>query len=557
MNSQNYLLLLNEIYTNGYTDNILDIISVLAVISGICVIISKNPIVSVLHLIALFANVSFYLIIIGLNFIGLSYLIIYIGAVNERIGNVALVQIQLYKVFKCWFFCLVWNIGLFLLPNYKYENRYLCEAYTIGAPVLNNRFNNFIINNNYTLNRNFYTPLKFVTRLNQPKLYSTFVDKNVFKDTDFLAWFSGFIDAEGSFKIKKDPRRSKSPFVFEFLINLHKDDIKVLEYIQTRLNLGKINNFGNSSRLSVSNKSGILQVIDILTQYPLKTAKRLDFEDWQKAFQLYYKENTIDSRDDVLSTIDKIKEGMNKGRSYEIYDSNNTNITIYWLLGFIEGEGSFNVVKDEFITTFSLGQVSKDRPLLEKIVEFLISYAGKFYIKKNSIGIYDKTKDNFINQNPYSEIRSSNLDFLRKVLVPLLKDLHWLSKKHKDFVDWTFILELKAAGLHKTPEGKEIILKLCSQMNNNRLSTNNSNIEYPLVDRVQLHNEIQNLLTQSTSPLRKVKLVSLLDEKGELIKSFPSVYSCAKYLGVNKYKINKNLNKSIVVNDTVYYIRND
>jgi len=82
MNSEKYLFLVNEIYTNGYTDYILDIISVLAVISGICVIISKNPIVSVLHLIGLFAYVSFYLIIIGLNFIGLSYLIVYIGAVS-------------------------------------------------------------------------------------------------------------------------------------------------------------------------------------------------------------------------------------------------------------------------------------------------------------------------------------------------------------------------------------------------------------------------------------------------------------------------------------------
>jgi len=76
MNNEKYLFLLNEIYTNGYTDYILDILSILAVISGICVIISKNPVVSVLHLIALFANVSFYLIIIGLNFIGLSYLIV-------------------------------------------------------------------------------------------------------------------------------------------------------------------------------------------------------------------------------------------------------------------------------------------------------------------------------------------------------------------------------------------------------------------------------------------------------------------------------------------------
>ena len=101
MNTEKYLFLLNETYTNGYTNYVLDIISVLAVISAICVIIHKNPIVSVLHLIALFAYVSFYLIIIGLNFIGLSYLIVYIGAVKERILNeiAALVQIQLYKVF--------------------------------------------------------------------------------------------------------------------------------------------------------------------------------------------------------------------------------------------------------------------------------------------------------------------------------------------------------------------------------------------------------------------------------------------------------------------------
>lgn len=195
MNSYNYLLLLNEIYTNGYTHNILDIISVLAVVSGICVIISKNPIVSVLHLISLFAYVSFYLIIIGLNFIGLSYLIVYIGAVNKRIKIAALVKIQLYKVLKYvnsrhvtdlnWFF-LEWNIDPFLLPNYKDENRYVGKAYTIGAPTLNNRLKNFIINN-YTLNRNFYTPIKFATILNQPKLYSTFVDKNVLAGYRFFS----------------------------------------------------------------------------------------------------------------------------------------------------------------------------------------------------------------------------------------------------------------------------------------------------------------------------------------------------------------------------------
>src|SRR6187402_3622295 len=76
------LFLINETFTNGYISNILDIMTVLAIFCAISVIVNKNPIISVLFLIGLFASISSYLIIIGLNFIGLSYLIVYIGAVS-------------------------------------------------------------------------------------------------------------------------------------------------------------------------------------------------------------------------------------------------------------------------------------------------------------------------------------------------------------------------------------------------------------------------------------------------------------------------------------------
>jgi NADH-ubiquinone oxidoreductase chain 6 len=78
----NTLFLLIESYTNGYRTEILDIISLLAILCGILVIISKNPIVSVLFLIGLFLSISSYLMILGLNFIGLSYLLVYVGAVS-------------------------------------------------------------------------------------------------------------------------------------------------------------------------------------------------------------------------------------------------------------------------------------------------------------------------------------------------------------------------------------------------------------------------------------------------------------------------------------------
>jgi NADH-ubiquinone oxidoreductase chain 6 len=76
------LYVLNEIITNSLNYNFLNIISMLSILSGIFVIVSKNPIVSVLFLIALFLTIACYLMMLGINFIGLSYLLVYVGAVS-------------------------------------------------------------------------------------------------------------------------------------------------------------------------------------------------------------------------------------------------------------------------------------------------------------------------------------------------------------------------------------------------------------------------------------------------------------------------------------------
>jgi len=61
---------------------IVNIIEIFFLLSGLAVIVARNPIVSVLFLISLFLLVSIYLIIIGVHFIGISYLLVYIGAVS-------------------------------------------------------------------------------------------------------------------------------------------------------------------------------------------------------------------------------------------------------------------------------------------------------------------------------------------------------------------------------------------------------------------------------------------------------------------------------------------
>jgi NADH-ubiquinone oxidoreductase chain 6 len=76
------LYILIEYYSNGYNVEFLDLVSLVTVLCGILVIISKNPVVSVLFLIGLFLSIACYLITLGLNFIGISYLLVYVGAVS-------------------------------------------------------------------------------------------------------------------------------------------------------------------------------------------------------------------------------------------------------------------------------------------------------------------------------------------------------------------------------------------------------------------------------------------------------------------------------------------
>jgi len=76
------LYLLNETFTNGSNHALLTFVSLASIFCGIFVIISKNPIVSVLFLIGLFLNIAGYLMLLGINFIGLSYLLVYVGAVS-------------------------------------------------------------------------------------------------------------------------------------------------------------------------------------------------------------------------------------------------------------------------------------------------------------------------------------------------------------------------------------------------------------------------------------------------------------------------------------------
>jgi len=169
------LYYLNEIFTNGLNYNFLTILSIIAILCGIFVIISKNPIVSVLFLIGLFLTIACYLMMLGINFIGLSYLLVYVGAVsilflfilmliNVRISE--LVVNSSNSIPLAIMIGIFFNISLSKLFPYKFSLELSLSKLFItqnlqGQEIYSIRNNiNYILNNFYNLYNN---ELSFVT----------------------------------------------------------------------------------------------------------------------------------------------------------------------------------------------------------------------------------------------------------------------------------------------------------------------------------------------------------------------------------------------------------
>ena len=60
---------------------LIDILAFGTLLSSVLVITSKNPVIAVIFLISVFLNASGYLILLGIGFVGISYIIVYIGAI--------------------------------------------------------------------------------------------------------------------------------------------------------------------------------------------------------------------------------------------------------------------------------------------------------------------------------------------------------------------------------------------------------------------------------------------------------------------------------------------
>ena len=61
---------------------LIDLLAWGTIFSSVLVIVSVNPVIAVIFLIAVFCNAAGFLILLGVGFIGISYIILYVGAIT-------------------------------------------------------------------------------------------------------------------------------------------------------------------------------------------------------------------------------------------------------------------------------------------------------------------------------------------------------------------------------------------------------------------------------------------------------------------------------------------
>lgn len=424
---------------------------------------------------------------------------------------------------------------------------------------------------NLVENRLFYSTLSCKDNSN-----SQFIihheDQQIALSYDFIEWFRGFTDAEGCFLIAK----SGNTFAFRFLIKLHADDINTLNFIRSSLGgVGDVTSIGSVAYYKVTSQKGIKFILEIFTKYPLNSNKHLNFIAFREAYMLYI--SSVSKTEELAKEITILKDSMNKKRtSFDSDKSHKINITDYWLLGFVEGDGSFCIAKKGLILTFALGQKG-NLALMEAIQSYLLNLANKNYSATGYTKAQNENR-NFIYLTKSIRKSSSEFiyvlivkdkDYIENILIPYFDSLIFHSKKELDYLDWKSVGKLKNLGLHYLPEGLKLIELILSQMNENRLS---SAVVKP-VERNFIISEVARLLKGPSNyenhegkifikSLNKYHSgrtrtkVELKDQEGLVFKTFDSMNKCAEFLGVSTHTVSKRMktNSPISYNNKELFI---
>ena len=379
-------------------------------------------------------------------------------------------------------------------------------------------------------------------------------DSSFYLEKDFLEWFAGFTDGEGNFHIKitdlKDNTYKSVQFTFQ--IGLHKDDIKVLEYIMDNIKCGHISKSGGTPRVNffVNDINSILYIIIPIFDYVnLNSSKYHHFLLFKRAVMLTKDKKHL-SNEGKLKIIEYKKEMQNlSGKWIPSSINDKINITKYWLAGFIDAEGSFSTNK--YVPRFKLENHIRELELYNKIKEFITT--GNVLLTTPRVDRPD-------NHNPTIVLEINKIKELRDILIPLMyhNDCILLkSLKSKDFLLWLKLVDIYYKGYHTILEGKFIFDAIKLHVDKRGLTTNTHLLKN--TERISRSSDLDNLLSKlylSESPYEIKQGIRYYRNTNKLVAEatkitvidsnnnktiYNSMSECAQNLGISRTKIKYSL----------------
>ena len=283
-------------------------------------------------------------------------------------------------------------------------------------------------------------------------------------EEQFAEWLSGFVDAEGNFQVFIDRHYVR----VLFRIVLHIDDIQILYLIKNNLSVGTVRTSGDHCVYSIGKVTDLINnLIPILDKHTLLTTKYFDYLDFKKVVNLLNVSSTSNIQGTELIKVKEILNQMNSGRNnYDYSLIPSLTIKPYWLLGFIEGEGTFGF--KNLVPYFQIGQHARNLIVLDNITTFIKSLPKGFNFSNFNTKL-ELSKTLHKSTNVYV-IVLSNIDALHDYFVPFLLSMHFQTRKSIDFIYWCLAIHLHKYGYFYTSEGRSLVLNISKSINTARYS---------------------------------------------------------------------------------------
>ena len=239
------------------------------------------------------------------------------------------------------------------------------------------------------------------------RLNKEYLNKN--DRTWFEEWLVGITDGEGTFGFYYQ----NDKWILVYKIGLSRYNLRALYYIKNQLGVGSVTKDNDKAQILIRDRQKLEKVIfPIFDKYPLLTSKHFNYLRLKKAFFILNNSNlTKDEKDKQIFALKNesiptnyISPAWNKV-NLPLKSSVDASSVISkpWLVGFVEGEGSFYLVsKDCSRIVHGYGITQKlDSVVLEGIRHILHIPTGVKYKSNHNYYMLDTTNsravENIIN----------------------------------------------------------------------------------------------------------------------------------------------------------------